>query len=66
MKAPRLKVVTVIGTRPEIIRLSRVMPALDQATDHLVVHTGQNFDYELSEVFFHELGLRAPDRFLGV
>jgi UDP-N-acetylglucosamine 2-epimerase (non-hydrolysing) len=66
MRPPRLKVVTVIGTRPEIIRLSRVMPALDEATDHLVVHTGQNFDYELSEVFFRELGLRAPDRFLGV
>ena len=61
----RLKVVTVVGTRPEIIRLSRVMAALDEATDHLVVHTGQNFDYELSEVFFRELNLRAPDRFLA-
>ena len=65
MKTPRLRVVTVIGTRPEIIRLSRVMPALDQATDHLIVHTGQNFDDELSGVFFRELGLRAPDRFLA-
>jgi UDP-N-acetylglucosamine 2-epimerase (non-hydrolysing) len=64
MTARRLKVVTVVGTRPEIIRLSRVMAALDEATDHLVVHTGQNFDYELSEVFFQELGLRRPDRFL--
>jgi len=64
MKTPRLKVATVIGTRPEIIRLSRVMAALDEATDHLIVHTGQNFDYELSEVFFEELGLRPPDRFL--
>jgi UDP-N-acetylglucosamine 2-epimerase (non-hydrolysing) len=59
-------VATVVGTRPEIIRLSRVMAALDSATDHLLVHTGQNFDYELSEVFFEELGLRAPDRYLGV
>jgi len=57
---------TVIGTRPEIIRLSRVMPALDRATDHVVVHTGQNFDPELSEVFFRELGLRAPDHQLTV
>jgi UDP-N-acetylglucosamine 2-epimerase (non-hydrolysing) len=65
MRAKRLKVVTVIGTRPEIIRLSRVMPALDEATDHLIVHTGQNFDYELSEVFFRDLNLRAPDRFLA-
>jgi UDP-N-acetylglucosamine 2-epimerase (non-hydrolysing) len=65
MRARRLKVATVIGTRPEIIRLSRVMAALDEATDHLIVHTGQNFDYELSEVFFRELGLRAPDRFLA-
>ena len=64
MTAPKLKVVTVVGTRPEIIRLSRVMPALDEATDHLIVHTGQNFDHELSEVFFQELGLRRPDRFL--
>ena len=64
MSPPRLKVVTVVGTRPEIIRLSRVMAALDEATEHLVVHTGQNFDYELSEVFFEEMGLRRPDRFL--
>jgi UDP-N-acetylglucosamine 2-epimerase (non-hydrolysing) len=64
MSAPRLKVATVVGTRPEIIRLSRVMAALDQATEHLVIHTGQNYDYELSEVFFQELGLRRPDRFL--
>jgi UDP-N-acetylglucosamine 2-epimerase (non-hydrolysing) len=65
MSVPKLKVATIIGTRPEIIRLSRVMAALDQATEHLVIHTGQNFDYELSEVFFRELGLRAPDHFLG-
>jgi UDP-N-acetylglucosamine 2-epimerase (non-hydrolysing) len=69
MSAPitgkRLKVATIVGTRPEIIRLSRVMAALDEATDHLVIHTGQNFDYELSEVFFQEMGLRRPDRFLA-
>ena len=64
MKAPRLKVATIVGTRPEIIRLSRVMPALDEAVDHLIIHTGQNYDYELSEVFFQEMGLRRPDRFL--
>ena len=64
MSARKLKVVTVVGTRPEIIRLSRVMAALDEATDHLIVHTGQNYDYELSEVFFQELGIRRPDRFL--
>lgn len=64
-KVSRLKVATIVGTRPEIIRLSRVMAALDEATDHLLVHTGQNFDYELSEVFFRELELRAPDRFLA-
>jgi UDP-N-acetylglucosamine 2-epimerase (non-hydrolysing) len=64
MSAPRLKVATIVGTRPEIIRLSRVMAALDEATEHLIIHTGQNYDYELSEVFFQELGLRRPDRFL--
>jgi UDP-N-acetyl-L-fucosamine synthase len=62
---PRLKVVTVVGTRPEIIRLSRVMPALDRHCDHVIVHTGQNHDYELNEIFFRDLELRAPDRFLG-
>jgi UDP-N-acetylglucosamine 2-epimerase (non-hydrolysing) len=65
MKAPKLKVASIVGTRPEIIRLSRVMAALDEATEHRLIHTGQNFDYELSEVFFRELGLRAPDHFLG-
>ena len=64
MTAPKLKVVTIVGTRPEIIRLSRVMAALDEATEHLLVHTSQNFDHELSEVFFQELGIRRPDRFL--
>jgi UDP-N-acetyl-L-fucosamine synthase len=60
-----LKVMTVVGTRPEIIRLSRVIPALDSSTDHLLVHTGQNYDYELNEVFFRDLGLRKPDHFLS-
>lgn len=55
---------TIIGTRPEIIRLSRVIPKLDAFTDHTLVHTGQNYDYELNEVFFKELGIRKPDSFL--
>lgn len=60
----KLKVMTVVGTRPEIIRLSRVLAALDRTCDHVLVHTGQNYDYELSQVFFDDLGLRKPDRFL--
>lgn len=60
----RLKVVTVVGTRPEIIRLSATIKLLDQHTDHVLVHTGQNYDYELNEVFFEDLGLRKPDHFL--
>lgn len=55
---------TVVGTRPEIIRLSRVMAALERHTDHVLVHTGQNYDYELSEVFFEDLEIRKPDHFL--
>jgi UDP-N-acetylglucosamine 2-epimerase (non-hydrolysing) len=55
---------TVVGTRPEIIRLSRVIAALDRYTDHVLVHTGQNYDYELNEVFFEELDIRSPDHFL--
>ncbi len=66
MTNPRLKVATIVGTRPEIIRLSRVMAALDAATEHMLIHTGQNYDDELSGVFFRELGLRPPDRFLNV
>ena len=62
----RLKVMTVLGTRPEIIRLSRVMARLDTYTDHRIVHTGQNWDYELNELFFSDLGVRKPDYFLGV
>ena len=64
---PRLKVMTVVGTRPEIIRLSRVMAALDksEAIEHIIVHTGQNYDYELNEIFFSDLGIRKPDYFLN-
>ena len=61
----KLKVMTILGTRPEIIRLSRVMAALDRYTDHVVVHTGQNYDVELNQVFFDDLELRAPDHDLG-
>lgn len=61
----KLKVMTILGTRPEIIRLSRVMAALDRHSDHVIVHTGQNYDYSLNEVFFEDLGVRAPDHFLG-
>ncbi len=63
----RLKVLTVVGTRPEIIRLSRVLHALDDsaAIEHILVHTGQNYDYELNQIFFEDLGLRKPDYFLN-
>ncbi len=61
----KLKVVTVVGTRPEIIRLSRVLARLDEYCDHILVHTGQNYDYELNQVFFDELGIRKPDYFLN-
>jgi UDP-N-acetylglucosamine 2-epimerase (non-hydrolysing) len=60
----KLKVLTVVGTRPEIIRLSRVLARLDEYCDHVLVHTGQNYDYELNQVFFDELGIRKPDHFL--
>lgn len=61
----KLKVMSVVGTRPEIIRLSRVLAKLDEYCDHLIVHTGQNYDYELNEVFFKDLGVRKPDYFLN-
>jgi UDP-N-acetylglucosamine 2-epimerase len=61
----RLKVMTIVGTRPEIIRLSRVIAKLDQYCDHLLVHSGQNYDTELNDVFFRDLEIRAPDLFLG-
>jgi UDP-N-acetylglucosamine 2-epimerase (non-hydrolysing) len=60
----KLKVLTVVGTRPEIIRLSRVMARLDEHCEHILVHTGQNYDYELNQVFFEDLGVRRPDYFL--
>ena len=62
----KLKILTVVGTRPEIIRLSRVMSLLDQFVNHIIVHTGQNYDYELNEIFWTELELRKPDYFLNV
>ncbi len=61
----KLKVVTVVGTRPEIIRLSRVMAKLDDYCEHVLVHTGQNYDYELNEIFFQDLDIRKPDHFLN-
>lgn len=60
----KLKVMTVVGTRPEIIRLSRVLARLDEYCDHVLVHTGQNYDYELNQIFFDDLGIRKPDHFL--
>ena len=59
-----LKVMTIVGTRPEIIKLSRVMAELDKHTNHILVHTGQNYDYELNEIFFKELGVKKPDYYL--
>jgi len=61
----KLKVMTVVGTRPEIIRLSRVMAKLDEYCEHVLVHTGQNYDFELNEIFFQDLGIRKPDHFLS-
>ena len=61
----KLKVVTIVGTRPEIIRLSRVLPRLDSDCDHTLIHTGQNYDYELNKIFFEQLNLREPDIFLN-
>jgi len=64
LPTPRLRVMTIVGTRPEFIRLSRIIPKLDEYCEHTLVHTGQSYDYELSEIFFKELGIRAPDIFL--
>ncbi len=66
MNLTKLKIVTVVGTRPEIIRLSRTMALLDRYTNQIIVHTGQNYDYELNEIFWNELELRKPDHFLGI
>ena len=62
----KLKLMTIVGTRPEIIKMSAIMKKCDKYFDHIIVHTGQNYDYELNEVFFKELGLREPDYYLGV
>lgn len=62
----RIKVMTIVGTRPEIIKLSRVIAGLDRNTEHILVHTGQNYAYELNDIFFEELGIRSPDYFLKV
>ena len=60
----KLKVMTIVGTRPEIIKLSEVMKELDQHVEHIIVHTGQNYDYELNGIFFENLNVRKPDIFL--
>ena len=60
-----MKVMTFLGTRPEIIRLSRIIEKLDNLCEHVLVHTGQNFDVNLSDIFFQQLGVRAPDYYLG-
>ena len=60
-----LKVMTIVGTRPEIIKMSRVIAEFDKHTDHILVHTGQNYDYELNQVFFEDLQVRKPDHFLN-
>lgn len=62
----KLRLMTIVGTRPEIIKMSAIMKKCDQYFDHIIVHTGQNYDYELNEVFFKELGIREPDYYLGV
>ncbi len=66
MNSGKLKVLTVVGTRPEIIRLSRVMSLLDEHVNHIIAHTGQNYDYELNEIFYNDLELRKPDFYLNV
>lgn len=66
MNQNKLKIVTVVGTRPEIIRLSRTMALLDKYVNQVIVHTGQNYDYELNEIFWKEMDLRKPDHFLGI
>src|SRR5437879_10403138 len=65
-RGARMRVMTVLGTRPEIIRLSRIIPLLDRFAEHILVHTGQNYDDRLSKLFFDELGVRSPDEYLGV
>jgi len=62
----KIKVVSVVGTRPEIIRLSRVFSVLDKYCDHILIHTGQNYDYELNQIFFDDLKIKKPDFFLKI
>ena len=59
----KIRIMTIVGTRPEIIRLSRVIAKLDIYCDHILVHTGQNYDYELNEIFFEDMNIRKPDSF---
>lgn len=66
MKTKKLKLMTIVGTRPEIIKLSEIMKKCDEYFEHIIVHTGQNYDYTLNELFFKELGIREPDYYLGV
>lgn len=66
MTPTKLKIVTVVGTRPEIIRLSRTMALLDEYVNQVIIHTGQNYDYELNEIFWNDLELRRPDYFLEI
>ena len=61
-----MKILTLLGTRPEIIKLSAIMKKLDKSVEHIIVHTGQNYDYELNEIFYKDLDLRKPDYFLSV
>ncbi len=65
MATKKLKVLTIVGTRPEIIKLSLIMAELEKHVEHILVHTGQNFDYELNEIFFHDLGIKKPNHFLN-
>jgi len=66
MKAKKYKIMTIVGTRPELIKLSRVMAELELHTQHILVSTGQNYDYELNEIFYQELGIKKPDHFLEI
>ena len=61
-----MKIMTIVGTRPELIKLSLVIKELDKFTDHTLVHTGQNYDYELNNIFFHEMGIREPNFYLNI
>ena len=66
MEIKKIRLMTILGTRPEIIKMSEIIKKADIYFDHILVHTGQNYDYELNKVFFDDLGLRAPDYYLGV